>query len=55
MPLLVIIGDRDELLDSRATQRRLAVAAPHAEVELLLGAGHMLPDPTERIGEFLND
>jgi len=55
MPLLVIVGDRDELLDSRATQRRLAAAAPHAQVEILPGAGHMLPDQTERIGGFLND
>ncbi|QUQ65102.1 alpha/beta fold hydrolase [Kutzneria sp. CA-103260] len=55
LPLLVITGDQDELLDSRATRRRLAAAAPHAEVQVLPGVGHMLPDVTERIGGFLHD
>ncbi|MBB5897538.1 alpha/beta fold hydrolase [Kutzneria kofuensis] len=55
MPLLVIVGDQDELLDSRATRRRLAAAAPHATVVTLSGAGHMLPDQAERIGGFLHD
>jgi pimeloyl-ACP methyl ester carboxylesterase len=54
MPLLVIVGDRDELLDSRATRRRLA-ATTNATVVMLPGAGHMLPDQTERIGGFLRD
>ena len=53
MPLLVIIGDQDEMLDSRVTQQRLRAAAPHADVVMLPGVGHMLPDQTERIAEFL--
>jgi pimeloyl-ACP methyl ester carboxylesterase len=55
MPLLAILGDSDELLDSRATQRRLTAAAPNATVLMLSGTGHMLPDQTERIGGFLHD
>jgi pimeloyl-ACP methyl ester carboxylesterase len=55
LPLLVIVGDRDEMLDSRATRRRLNAAAPHADVRMLPDTGHMLPDQTERIGEFLRD
>ena len=55
LPLLVITGDQDELLDSRATRRRLAAAVPHAQVEVLPGVGHMLPDQSERIGAFLHD
>ncbi|EWM19521.1 alpha/beta fold hydrolase [Kutzneria sp. 744] len=53
MPLLVIVGDSDELLDSRATQRRLR-STTDATVVMLPGAGHMLPDQTERIGGFLH-
>src|SRR5262249_742734 len=55
MPLLGIVGDQDEMLDSRATRRRLTAAAPNATVLMLSGAGHMLPDQTERIGSFLHD
>jgi pimeloyl-ACP methyl ester carboxylesterase len=54
MPLLAIVGDDDELLDSRATRRRLT-ATTDATVVMLPGAGHMLPDQSERIGGFLHD
>jgi pimeloyl-ACP methyl ester carboxylesterase len=55
MPLLVIVGDRDELLYSKTTQRRLAAVVPQATVVMLAGAGHMLPDQSERIGGFLHE
>jgi pimeloyl-ACP methyl ester carboxylesterase len=54
MPLLAIVGDRDELLDSTATQRRLK-ATTDATVVMLPETGHMLPDQSERIGGFLHD
>jgi pimeloyl-ACP methyl ester carboxylesterase len=54
VPLLVITGDRDELLDSRGTQRRLAACVPNSTVVVLAGEGHILPDQSERIGEFLH-
>jgi pimeloyl-ACP methyl ester carboxylesterase len=40
MPTLVIAGERDAILDSRDTQRRIARTAPHATVRLLPGVGH---------------
>ncbi|MFC0543288.1 alpha/beta fold hydrolase [Kutzneria chonburiensis] len=54
MPLLAIVGDRDELLNSKATQRRLT-ATTDATVVMLPDTGHMLPDQSERIGGFLRD
>jgi pimeloyl-ACP methyl ester carboxylesterase len=54
VPLLVIVGGRDELIDSRGTQRRLAACVPNSAVLTLAGEGHMLPDQSERIGGFLH-
>lgn len=53
MPLLVIAGGRDNLLDSRDTRRRLARAVPGADVRLLPDAGHLLPAQTQQIMDFL--
>ena len=41
---MVILGGRDVMLDSGDTRRRMATAAPHAEVRFLTEAGHLLPD-----------
>lgn len=54
MPVLAILGADDELLNSRATQRRLTATVPQVAVLTLAGEGHMLPDQSERIGEFLH-
>jgi pimeloyl-ACP methyl ester carboxylesterase len=43
MPMLVIAGGRDVLIDSAATRRRLARSAPHAEVRFLPEARHYIP------------
>jgi pimeloyl-ACP methyl ester carboxylesterase len=40
MPVLVIAGERDAMLDSPDTARRLAGAVPHASVHVLAGVGH---------------
>src|SRR5262249_29533436 len=40
MPVLVIAGARDAVLDSHDTRRRLARTTPHATVRLLPGVGH---------------
>jgi pimeloyl-ACP methyl ester carboxylesterase len=53
MPMLVIVGGRDGLLDSYDTRRRLERAAPHATVRLLPDAGHLLRDQTTPILDFL--
>ncbi|MEV4416550.1 alpha/beta fold hydrolase [Catellatospora sp. NPDC049609] len=49
VPMLVIAGDRDAMLDSRDTARRLAAAVPHATVHLLPGVGHSVVGQTEPI------
>jgi pimeloyl-ACP methyl ester carboxylesterase len=53
MPVLVVVGGRDALSDSRATARRFAATVPGATVRLLPRAGHLLPDQTESILGFL--
>jgi pimeloyl-ACP methyl ester carboxylesterase len=53
IPMLVIIGARDVMLDSLDTKRRLEQLAPRAEVVYLEGAGHFIPNQTGRVLEFL--
>jgi pimeloyl-ACP methyl ester carboxylesterase len=52
-PVLAIVGGRDVLLDSAQTKRRLEKHAPGAQVVYLPEAGHLIPDQTARILEFL--
>ncbi|GAA3831709.1 alpha/beta hydrolase [Sphaerisporangium flaviroseum] len=49
MPVLVIAGERDAMLDSRDTARRLAGAVPHAAVRLLPGVGHSVVGQSEPV------
>jgi len=53
MPVLVIVGDRDVMLDSLETARRVAQAIPHARVDVLPGVGHSIVGQTESISRFL--
>lgn len=53
MPVLVVVGRRDRMLDAAGTQRRFARAVPHATVTALPGAGHLLPRQTKAVYEFL--
>jgi pimeloyl-ACP methyl ester carboxylesterase len=53
MPLLVVLGARDALIDSRRTAERLARLVPSATVRVLPDAGHLLPAQTEPVLEFL--
>jgi pimeloyl-ACP methyl ester carboxylesterase len=53
MPILMILGARDSLLDSAGSRRRLARAAPHARIVMLPQAGHFLGGLTAPILEFL--
>ena len=55
MPVLVIVGGRDAMLDSRDTKRRLEQTTPHAIVHLLPDAGHGLRGQTAVILDFLRD
>ncbi|MBV8934011.1 MAG: alpha/beta fold hydrolase [Kutzneria sp.] len=53
MPMTVILGARDRMLDSRQTRRRLSETVPSAAVTMLPDAGHLLPDQSEAILELL--
>jgi pimeloyl-ACP methyl ester carboxylesterase len=53
VPLMVVVGGHDALLDSYETERRLTANAPHATVHLLPESGHLLPDQTETMLPFL--
>ncbi|GAB2841693.1 alpha/beta hydrolase [Actinocorallia aurea] len=48
-PLLVIAGERDAMLDSRETARRLADTLPDADVRLLPGVAHSIVGRSEEI------
>lgn len=53
MPLLVILGGRDAILDSHETKRRIEKVTPHAELCFFPELGHLLPSQSSRILEFL--
>lgn len=53
MPVLVVVGGRDVMLDSYDTRRRLERAAPHVSVRLLPEAGHVLPSQAAVVVDFL--
>ncbi len=53
MPMLVIVGGKDVLIDSEDTRRRLAKSAPRAEVVYLPDARHAIFGQSPRILEFL--
>ena len=43
------------MIDSYATKRRLTATLPHATVHLPPDAGHLLPDQTETVLDFLRN
>ncbi|SHF64517.1 alpha/beta fold hydrolase [Streptoalloteichus hindustanus] len=53
MPVHVIAGQCDVMLDSRETQRRIEAAVPHATVRLLPDVGHFVPFQATEELEFL--
>ncbi|MBB6171638.1 pimeloyl-ACP methyl ester carboxylesterase [Nocardiopsis mwathae] len=53
MPVLVIVGGRDAMFDSRDTARRARRCIPRATVTLLPEVGHAILGQTEPITEFL--
>ncbi|MEV0200157.1 alpha/beta fold hydrolase [Nonomuraea sp. NPDC050691] len=52
-PMLVTVGDRDALLDSFDTARRIRRCVPHAAVRVLPGVGHAIFGQTDSILTFL--
>jgi len=53
MPVLVLVGERDAMLDSRGTARRMRRCVPHATVTVLPGTGHSILGQTGPIAAFL--
>lgn len=53
MPILVIAGGRDALIDSHDTRVRLKRHAPHAQVNFIEEGYHFLPDQSQRVFDFL--
>lgn len=53
MPLLVIVGGRDALIDSYDTRLRLEQHVPSAEVCFIEEGYHFLPDQSQRVFDFL--
>lgn len=53
MPILMIVGEDDAMLDSAASRRRLARTTPRAEIISLPGVGHVVVGQTALVREFL--
>jgi pimeloyl-ACP methyl ester carboxylesterase len=53
MPLLVVLGARDMIINSRGSAERLSRLVPSATVRVLPDAGHLVPSQTEPIVDFL--
>ncbi|MFC7761705.1 alpha/beta fold hydrolase [Catellatospora bangladeshensis] len=53
MPVLVIAGDRDAMLDTRETARRMAAAVPHADIRVLPGVRHSVVGQTATVLDHL--
>src|SRR5262245_10865900 len=47
MPVMVIVGERDAMLDSHDTLQRVKQTVPNATVNLLPGVGHSITGQTE--------
>ncbi len=55
MPVLVVVGGRDVMLDSQATARRVRECVPHATVSILPEVGHAILGQTDSVLAFLRD
>lgn len=53
MPVMVIVGERDAMIDSAGTVRRVRERVPGVVVAVLPGVGHAVFGQAERIASFL--
>lgn len=53
MPVLILVGDRDVMLDSKKTAQRATALIPNADVRILPDTGHAVLGQTEPVREFL--
>jgi pimeloyl-ACP methyl ester carboxylesterase len=54
MPVQVVVGGDDALLNSQETRERVERCVPNAGVSYLENVGHLLPPQTAAVAEFLN-
>lgn len=53
MPVMMLLGERDALINSRKTAGRSARLLPHAHITILDGAGHALINMQDRVIAYL--
>lgn len=53
MPIVLFVGERDVIFHSEMTAKRLGGILPHANINIIKGAGHVLINLTDKITEFL--
>ncbi|CAM4267612.1 alpha/beta fold hydrolase [Nocardia ninae] len=53
MPMLVLVGARDVMIDSAATAERVRRCVPNATVHVLPDVGHAILGQTEAVADFL--
>jgi pimeloyl-ACP methyl ester carboxylesterase len=53
MPVQVVLGAKDAMLDSARTRDRLRRLVGHADIAWVEEAGHLLPPQTMRVADFL--
>ena len=53
MPILVIVGDKDVLVDQAETRVRLQKTSKLAEVTYLDGVGHLVVGQSAAVSEFV--
>jgi pimeloyl-ACP methyl ester carboxylesterase len=53
MPTILFVGEKDVMFHSAKTAKRLGNLVPHANINVLPGAGHTLINLTDRISDFL--
>lgn len=53
MPVQLFVGDKDIIFHSEQTAKRMGSLVPHANINVLPGAGHVLVNLADRISSFL--
>ncbi|HRX57711.1 MAG TPA: alpha/beta fold hydrolase [Eubacteriales bacterium] len=52
MPVLLIAGENDDVVDAPQAAKRLGRAVPHAQIHLRKGAGHIIADALTELAPF---
>jgi pimeloyl-ACP methyl ester carboxylesterase len=55
MPVLVVLGDRDVMLDSKDSRARVEALIPKLCLTYLRDSGHILPPQTDAVAAFLEE